>query len=113
MIEDYELTEEERLMWDWQYERFGDFYKYLMKALCHADTKNQDRLSLGFPDLVSGYQKYSHQEGWWERAVKKHDARFEVERIKITDRNQLPLIAGQMKTEIGIEYLSHRLKEES
>ena len=108
---EYELTEEEIAVYNWQFGLQGDFFTALWNAIIKADAQNLAQLSLAFPNEVSGYQKYTRQNGWWEQVVKKWDARHEVDIIKNTARDQIPLLK-EMKTDIGKEYLSHRLKEE-
>ena len=65
------LTPEEDWIAMWQYRYLGHFRKALFDAICAADEKNLDRLSLGFPDEVNGYKKYIRQEGWWKEVQKK------------------------------------------
>ena len=66
-----ELTPEEDWIAKWQYGYSGHFHKALFEAICVADEENLDRLSLGFPDEVSGYRKYTRQAGWWKEVQKK------------------------------------------
>jgi hypothetical protein len=107
---EYELTEEELAACRWQYGKYVDFFRALWEAIHRADTQNLSQLSLAFPVEVSAYQKYIHEHGWWERAQKKWEARFEVDQIKNTTRDQIPLLP-EMRTEVGKEFLSHRLRE--
>ena len=64
-------TPEEDWIAKWQYGYLEDFHKALFDAICAADEGNLDRLSLGFPDEVSGYRKYTRQAGWWKEVQKK------------------------------------------
>jgi len=32
---------------------------------------SSNRLSLGFPDEVEGYRKYTQQAGWWKEVQRK------------------------------------------
>ena len=66
-----ELTSEEDWIAKWQYGYLGHFHLALFKAICVADEGNLDKLSLGFPDEVSGYKKYIRQEGWWKEVQGK------------------------------------------
>ena len=66
-----ELTPEEGWIIRWQYRHLGHFHKALFEAICAADKENLDRLSLGFPDEISGYRKYTRQAGWWKKVQKK------------------------------------------
>ena len=66
-----ELTPEEDWIAKWQYRYLGHFHKALFEAICVADEENLDRLSLGFPDEVEGYRKYTRQAGWWKEVQKK------------------------------------------
>ena len=65
-----ELTPEEDWIAKWQYGYLGHFHKALFEAICVADEENLDRLSLGFPDEVEGYRKYTQQAGWWKEVQK-------------------------------------------
>ena len=66
-----ELTPEEDWIVQWQYGYLDGFHEALFRAICQADEENLDRLSLGFPDEVSGYKKYIRQEGWWKEVQGK------------------------------------------
>lgn len=66
-----ELTSEEDWIAQWQYHYLGDFHVALFRAICQADETNLHKLSLGFPDEVSGYIKYTRKEGWWQEVKKK------------------------------------------
>ena len=66
MLISEELTPEEDWIAKWQYGYLGHFHSALFKAICVADEGNLDKLSLGFPDEVSGYRKYTRQAGWWK-----------------------------------------------
>ena len=68
-----ELTPEEDWIAKWQYGYLGHFHKALFEAICAADEGNLNRLSLGFPDEVEGYRKYTRQAGWWKEVQKKID----------------------------------------
>ena len=65
------LTSEEDWIVKWQYGYLGHFYSALFKAICAADEENLGKLSLGFPDEISGYRKYTQQAGWWKEVQKK------------------------------------------
>ena len=65
------LTSEEDWIAKWQYGYLGHFHSALFDAICAADEGNLDRLSLGFPDEVEGYRKYTQQAGWWKKVQKK------------------------------------------
>lgn len=41
---------------DFQYGRSGDFMQALFTAIMKADTNNQDKLALGFPEEVEAYR---------------------------------------------------------
>ena len=66
-----DLTPEEDWIAQWQYHFLGDFHTALFEVICLADEGNLHKLSLGFPDEVNGYKKYSRQEGWWQEVQKK------------------------------------------
>jgi len=106
-----ELTAEERLMWNWQYDKMGDFQKALMEAICRADEKNLDLLSLGFPDYVSGYIKYAHERGWFEMVQRKVPAMPEINLIDSTPVEDLPTLIGTITNEYAKEYLEGKIKE--
>ena len=65
------LMVEEDWIAQWQYGYVGDFHKALFEAICRADETNLYKLSLGFPDEVNGYKKYTRQSGWWQEVKRK------------------------------------------
>ena len=76
--EDYEdniipmpLTEEEKIIWDWQYKHGGGFYTALMEAISLADKDHLEKIRLGFPIHVKAYERYSHEDGWWDKVQEK------------------------------------------
>ena len=68
----HKLTRAERFVYDWQYGKLGDsFMGKLANLIAHADTNNQDKISLGFPDEVAGIQSFQTDAGWWGRVNDK------------------------------------------
>ena len=105
-----ELSEEERLMWNWEYKMMGDFQKALMEAICRADESNLSRLALGYPDHVSGYIKYTQERGWWEMVQRKVPAMPGINLIDRTPIKDLPTLIGTIKNEYAQKYLEEKIK---
>lgn len=59
------LTQGEKFILDWQFGVLGSFIEHLAKAMEYADNSNLTKLSLGFPDEVEAYRKYTSEPGWW------------------------------------------------
>lgn len=74
----YGFDEEEALVIEWQYGFCGDFKRNLWHAICRADEESMARLECGFPYEVTGYLKYTQQEGWW-RSVRERWLRVMAE----------------------------------
>ena len=104
------LTAEERLMWNWQYDKMGDFQKSLMEAICQADGNNLGLLALGFPDYVSGYIRYTQERGWFEMVQRKVPAMPEINLIDSTSAEDLPTLIGTITNEYAKEYLEGKIK---
>ena len=60
------VTEGEHSLYRWQYYLTGDFEQKLWEAITQADSKNLERLGLGFPEHVEAYRRYSYERGYWE-----------------------------------------------
>jgi hypothetical protein len=61
------FTGAQRWVIRWQFKRHlrpGPFTEALMEAAANADTVNQARLALGFPDLIEGIRRYRGEEGY-------------------------------------------------
>lgn len=65
------LSKQEVFIVKWQYGFLGDFGQALAKAISLADKTNIERLRLGFPNEVAGYEAYTQQAGWWQRLQEK------------------------------------------
>jgi hypothetical protein len=65
------LTEEEKIVYEWQYQLDGGFRHTLMDAIMKADDENLDKLALVYPHHVNGYKRYAHEKGWWESVQRK------------------------------------------
>jgi len=61
-----QLTQEERVVYEWQYNLDGGFRHTLMDAISKADEENIEKLKLGFPVQVSAYERFTHEKGWFE-----------------------------------------------
>ena len=66
-----DLTEEEKIIYDWQYRLDEGFSRALMGAVSKADGGNLDRLSKGFPVHVKAYERFAYEAGWWEGIQKR------------------------------------------
>ena len=60
------VTEGEHSLYRWQYYLTGDFEQKLWEAITQADSKNLERLGLGFPEHVEAYRRYSYERGYWD-----------------------------------------------
>jgi len=67
-----DLNEEERFVLEWQKQMSGSFMTALAETICKGDLSNQARLAQGFPDAVSGIQKFQNESGWWEAVQEKY-----------------------------------------
>ena len=65
------LTKGENFIVEWQYRMLGDFGTALANAIMLADIHNKAKLAKGFPDEVEAYNKYSTENGWWQKLQKK------------------------------------------
>jgi hypothetical protein len=65
------LTKGERFIVDWQYKLAGDFKTALSHAIMTADSINIEKLRMGFPEEVEAYLKFSREDGWWQKVLKK------------------------------------------
>ncbi len=54
-----DLAEFEKLVIRWQFRMCGDFETALWRAIALADTDNIERLRLGFPLHVQGYEAWA------------------------------------------------------
>lgn len=59
------ITEAERKLHDWQYERLGSFWNHIFNAISKADTKNIKKFRLAFPDEVEAVLKFQTESGYW------------------------------------------------
>jgi hypothetical protein len=44
----------------------GGFMTQLVKTIMHADIKNQNKLAMGFPQMVHVTRRYMNEPGYWE-----------------------------------------------
>ena len=65
------MNTEEKFVFDWQYRRLGGFKTALINAIKLADKSNREKLRLGFPDEVGGYESFSTVPGWWDEVEAK------------------------------------------
>ena len=61
-----QLTEEEQVIYEWQYSMDGGFRHLLMDTISRADSRNLEKLRLGFPVHVKAYERFAHENGWFE-----------------------------------------------
>jgi len=69
------LTEEERIVYEWQHERDGHFQHLLMNAISKADSINLENIRRGFPIHVRAYERFAHERGWYESVEHKMGGR--------------------------------------
>ena len=65
------LTEEERIIYEWQYDLDGGFRHRLMDAISKADQDNLELVRKGFPVHVRAYERFSREIGWAENIEKR------------------------------------------
>lgn len=67
------LTKGEQFVYNWQYrlEDENSFNGLLAKLIAKADLRNQEKISLGFPEEVEAIQSFQTDAGWWERLEDK------------------------------------------
>lgn len=66
------LNKSEQFVYDWQYGKLGESFRgQLAYLISRADTGNQEKISLGFPEEVAGIQMFQTEAGWWQRVQKK------------------------------------------
>lgn len=63
----------------WQYGLYGGFFEKLFRAIAHADTFNQEKLALGFPDEVAGYRSWS--EGDLFQRLEDFDNEYRAQQV--------------------------------
>jgi len=54
----------------------GAFMTQLVKTIMHADIENQNKLAMGFPQMVHVTRCYMNEPGYWEnleRKINKHE----------------------------------------
>ena len=107
---EFHLTAEEIAVYKWQYGNQGSFFTNLWKLICSADGHNLSRLEKAFPDEVKGYRKYGNERGFVYQMEQKWRAKLEIEKIDNTKRLELPLLIGEIKSDLGIRYLEMKLK---
>jgi hypothetical protein len=54
-----DITDEEKLVIKWQFQRCGDFETALWGAIIKADENNLARLALGYPQHVRAFQSWA------------------------------------------------------
>jgi hypothetical protein len=69
------LTEEERIIYEWQHDKDGGFRHTLMSAISIADGDNLECLRKGFPVHVRAYERFAHERGWYEAVEHKMGGR--------------------------------------
>ncbi len=70
------LTEEEDIVYQWQFGYTGDFGQNLMRLIGMADEENQEKLEEGFPVEVRAWRRFARETGWWldvQRKVKESE----------------------------------------
>ena len=65
------LTAGEAELVRWQYRLQGDFKSALWTAIARADEDNLMALSMGYPDEVQTYVKFSRESGFWSDVQKR------------------------------------------
>lgn len=60
-----DLNVGERELIEWQYGILGGFKTHLWAAISCADTFNQERLAIAFPEQVEAYRRFAYEPGYW------------------------------------------------
>lgn len=69
------ITDAERQLIDWQYEKSGSFYHHLMWAIAKSDHWNRAKIAQGFPELVEAMDRYQGEPGYWDDVLKRASKR--------------------------------------
>ena len=83
------MTDAERKLCDWQYERSGSFYKHLFEAIKSADSENLDKMELAFPEEVRAFCRYATVAGYWQKMNHEYRPNAIKERCKEIEK-ELP-----------------------
>jgi hypothetical protein len=54
----------------------GSFMEKLISTIQRADTINQGKLAMGFPELVGVVRRYQSEPGYWEDLVERFNEQF-------------------------------------
>lgn len=69
---DIPLTKAEMFVFNWQYKAAkGHFMSALTDTIIRADFTNLARLYKAYPEYVTGYVAFGHNEGWWPQVQEK------------------------------------------
>ena len=66
-----EMTEAETIFCMYKLNMEGSFMTSLIETTFKADSFNQIKLAMGFPELVEVIRKYSNESGYWENLINK------------------------------------------
>jgi hypothetical protein len=66
------MSEEESLIYNWQYGIDGHFAHSLMDAISKADKYNIEKLRKEYPFQVKAFERFSTEKGWFESIVERH-----------------------------------------
>jgi len=65
------ITDGERDLIYWQYQKLGGFKTALWSAIEKADNQNMDLLAKGFPEQVEAYRRFTGEWGYWENVMER------------------------------------------
>jgi hypothetical protein len=54
----------------------GSFMEKLISTIQNADTINQAKLAMGFPELVGVVRRFRGEAGYWEDLVERFNEQF-------------------------------------
>lgn len=83
-----QITRAEIMLYEWQYDTLGSFFKGLYTIISKSDTKNRAKLRLAYPEEVEAVDKYQHEEGYW-KDVKLKMKLFQNKDFNVPEINQL------------------------
>lgn len=66
------LTASEELFMHYKRGRAGSGYTALIDAILKLDRNNQDKIAMGFPELVRVCIRYQNESGYWENLLERH-----------------------------------------
>jgi len=70
LLENYNFTTEEAIIFEWQFDMMGSFFKNLMQAIMLADGCNLEKISRSYPHHVEALLQWRNGTLWRELTAK-------------------------------------------